>query len=525
MVNVLKAKDQCVGFALWFVIASISWTCSGAAVLAQPGSSPAGGYKTEEVLLGPIYWYSMANQAPFDVVTSADGRHVAYDTRIECEKKSMCVYVDGKRVAVTEDTVGMSVALSPDGAHIAYVAARKGKAWVMLDGHEASPEYKGDGFLTGPTSLVFSPDGQHLAYVAATEGPGHSHQVVLDGKGGEGYDGIQSLIFSPDGKRKAFAARTGKKWSVVVDGQAGFAYDQVVGPAFSPDGGSVIYAARQDKAWTMVVNGQAGAAYSYLPGEALIGEQVIGNKDLIPAHWSTVSRPSNSTAVLLNTGYMGPIGFQYLNTVAFSGDGKHLAYTATWGSKWLVVRDGQNGQEYEKIGIGSPALSPDGKHLAYSVKTCCFTKEGPWKMSLDGQEGEGFDKMFNPSFSPDGKHLAYAIEKPEFGKMKDWAVVEDGQVGERGAAVGNWAFSPDSRHFAYAAKTREGFSTDDPWGGGGWQVFLDGKAGDEYTVIIPNTMVFDSDGTLEFLAIRKEGHSLVECRGSLYRVKYAPGRQ
>jgi len=59
--------------------------------------------------------------------------------------------------------------------------------------------------------------------------------VVLDGKGGEGYDGIQSLIFSPDGKRKAFAARTGKKWSVVVDGQAGFAYDQVVGPAFSPD--------------------------------------------------------------------------------------------------------------------------------------------------------------------------------------------------------------------------------------------------------------------------------------------------
>lgn len=227
--------------------------------------------------------------------------------------------------------------------------------------------------------------------------------------------------------------------------------------------------------------------------------------------------------VLLNTGMMGPIDFDYQNTVAFSADGRHLAYTVLWGSKWLVVRDGENGPEFEKVGIGSPALSPDGRRLAYSVKTCCTTKGGPWRMSLDGVEGEGFEKMFNPSFSPDGQHLAYAVQKIEYGK--DWAVIEDGQVGVRGAAVGNWAFSADSRHFAYAVKTRAGFSTDDPWGGGGWQVFLDGKGGDEYTVIIPNTMVFDADGTLEFLAIRKENHSLVEGRGSLYRVKYTPAAQ
>ena len=51
-------------------------------------------------------------------------------------------------------------------------------------------------------------------------------------------------------------------------------------------------------------------------------------------------------------------------------------------------------------------------------------------------------------------------------------------------------------------------------------VFLDGKPGAEYSVVIPNTLRFGHDGALEFLAIRKEGHSVMENHGSLYRVRY-----
>lgn len=268
---------SCARFVQCAVFVLIAMCCPGTAVFAQPGSTPAGGFKADEARLGPVYWISFTNQAPYNVVTSADGRHVAYFSGNDCAKKSTCVYVDGKQVAVTEDNVGMHFAVSPDGAHFAYVAVRKGKAWVMLDGHEASAEYNGDGFLTGPSNLLISPDGR-LAFVAPSGGPGRTLQVVLDGKVGTAYEGIENLIFSPDGKRFAFSARSGKKWSVIVDGHAGPEYDQIFGPAFSPDGGSVIYAARQDKAWTMVENGQAGAAYSYFPGELLIGEQMIGNR-------------------------------------------------------------------------------------------------------------------------------------------------------------------------------------------------------------------------------------------------------
>ena len=72
----------------------------------------------------------------------------------------------------------------------------------------------------------FGKDGWHLAYLTIMGGKG---VVVVDGKGGPGYDWIaeQSPILSPDAKRVAYVAQKGAKWLVVVDGKAGPEYDGI----------------------------------------------------------------------------------------------------------------------------------------------------------------------------------------------------------------------------------------------------------------------------------------------------------
>ena len=56
---------------------------------------------------------------------------------------------------------------------------------------------------------------------------------------------------------------------------------------------------------------------------------------------------------------LGPIVPKGVNTV-FSPDGKRVAYAARKGAKWLVVVDGQQGAEYDEIGVGTLVFSPDG---------------------------------------------------------------------------------------------------------------------------------------------------------------------
>jgi hypothetical protein len=332
---------------------------------------------------------------------------------------------------------------------------------------------------------------------------------VVDGETGPEYDQVTNLIFSPDSSRVAYAARTGKKWMAVVDGHPGPECDAVWGPAFSPDSKRVVYVARNDKDWSVVVDGQAGPAYAALPTDAVIGEQPIGSADLSPAIWSKMDGQLAGTHDELGTN-------QYVFPVAFSADSKHFAYVAWTRGGWVVVEDGKEGPGVMKIGVGSPALGPNGE-LAYSAK------KGSWEIVVNGQEGtQGFGKMFNPSLSPDGKRVAFAADGSELARGTFWVVVVDGQASEKNVAIGNWTFSADSKHIAYAAQPRQGFSLDYPWGGGAWVVFLDGKPGAEYSVVIPNTLRFGSDGALEFLAIRKEGHSMMENHGSLYRVRYTP---
>ena len=519
----LSQSIQCFPKAVrWTAALSMAMTTLVAGGFAQTAAEPANGFKAEETLLGPFYWYEpMQGMAPGTVTVSADGRHVAYFERgAGCEPvgSKVCIFVDGHPNPVAEKTSVDELAISGDGKHVAYMASQGKRSWLVVD-WQARPECAG----CAGVNLTFSPDGNHLAFITGEGDRKHiTNWVVVDGVADAHFDQVSNLIFSPDGSRVAYAARTDKKWVAVVDGNPGPPCDAVWGPAFSPDSKRVVYVARHDKEWSVVMDGQAGAAYAALPTDAVIGDHPIGSADLIPAIWSKMDGQLEGAYDQLGTNTLGPIGNQYVFPVAFSADSKHFAYVAWTRGGWVVVEDGKEGPGAMKIGVGSPAVGPNGE-LAYSAKTCCSMKEGPWKIVVNGREGtDGYEKLFNPSLSPDGKRVAFAAENAEIAQMQAWVFVVDGEMGPKNVAIGNWTFSANSKHVAYVAQPRQGFSSNYPWGGGAWVVFLDGKAGSEYSVVIPDTLRFGSDGGLEFLAARKDGHSLVENHGSLYRVRYTP---
>ena len=91
-------------------------------------------------------------------------------------------------------------------------------------------------------------------------------------------------------------------------------------------------------------------------------------------------------------------------SVVFSPDGKHVAYLARKGPRWLMVVDGQAAPQWDRIAEDRPVFSPDGKHMAYSAwkgKKC--------RVVLDGvMVGPEYDAIGSLVFTPGGalEHLA-----------------------------------------------------------------------------------------------------------------------
>ena len=187
--------------------------------------------------------------------------------------------------------INESLVVSPDSQHVAYVAVRGGKVFVVVDGVEGK-EY--DGIVTGGGPR-FSPDSQHVAYVA---GRGEKRFVVVDGVEGKEYDGTgeNTLIFSPDSQRVAYEAVRGGKHFVVVDGEEGQEYDGIVGgaPRFSPDSQHVAYVAVRGGKVFVVVDGVEGKAYSVFP---LRGSELVFDSPKLLHALAMDSRPALLTSV------------------------------------------------------------------------------------------------------------------------------------------------------------------------------------------------------------------------------------
>jgi hypothetical protein len=172
-------------------------------------------------------------------------------------------------------------------------------------------------------SLVFSPDSKRFAFIAASKDVAPDKLFfVVDGQASPGYESVRvgSFIFSPDSKRHSYQVVDQNRPIVVIDGREGRAYDEVAAAQFSPDSEKLVYVARRGNQFYVVTNNNEGMGY----------DGVSPN-------------------------------------VVFSPDGKRMAYPASRERKQFVVLDGVEGNDFTGLVPQNLAFSTDGKYLAYEA--------------------------------------------------------------------------------------------------------------------------------------------------------------
>lgn len=458
-------------------------------------------YKVETTRLGP--W----DTDMLDFAISSDGRHFAYTSSHKCRKAARCVVLDGNVVEEAENIREGGLAISPDGKHIAY-AAKKDNQWTLIVDGKPNGAYD----LIEMASPVFSPDSNRIAFVAKVGG---RYSVVVDGQIGPGYDGIANpaLLFRmiadkgemPGGETAGGVAGAimmglfAKVWYMAIDPVTYDLYknENRPAPVFSPDSKRVAYVAKNDKRWVVVVDGQAGPEFDRISGFPIFGPD--------SKHFAYTGVLNKKNKLVVDGKEIGA-DYEQSAQPAFSPDGTRLAYLADQGKESFVVLDGQPCAGVGGFVGGPVAFSPDGKHLTYIAG-----KRKKTSFMVDGQavaDYVGFNQLlYSPQISPDGKRMAYVNDLSR-GEGSKKEVVVDGQIVSKNYGFGEPIFSPDSKHVAFISRSAFGATT----------LEVDGTSVEGREDIINGSLVFDPDGSIEFLSVRKEpGLDL-----GLYRAKYIP---
>lgn len=111
-----------------------------------------------------------------------------------------------------------------------------------------------------------------------------------------------------------------------------------------------------------------------------------------------------------------------LDRLAFSSDGRHVAYVRDWTSIWISESDGENERKVVDLTdslniVANPHWSPDGKYLVYSAGVGHGAKGGKtsiWRVNISDLEREqlfinhSFPSCWDTfaSWSPDGSKIA-----------------------------------------------------------------------------------------------------------------------
>ncbi len=401
------------------------------------------------------------------VTVSSDSRHMAY---VVVRANTAFVVRDGLESAKYTHIVQGSLQFSPKGNRLAWTAHKGNKRVVVVDGEESS-EYEAVG-----KQVAFSADGRHVGFFADRGRTRPTKVAVVDGTPLGPYDGIAdgSFAFSTSGDHFAFVAKRAEKTFVVLDGHELTGYDAIgEGLTFDSSGASLAYVAKRGTSMFVVVNGKEGREYE------AIAEAPI-----------------------------------------FSPDGSRLAYIAIRAGKRLVVVDGSEGKAYDGVGTASLRFSPNNRHVAYMVE-----QGGKKQVVVDGSEGKAYDDIGEIMFSSDGEHLSYGarigdktigvVDEREVGReytnagapvlsfarkrvafraAKDHRqiVVLDGIAGAKYDKVHDLVFGPNGGHLAY-------------WGRRGDKSILivnTVQAGEYDNSLSKSKIVFDGPTSLHALAIR-----------------------
>ncbi|MBI4057826.1 PD40 domain-containing protein [Candidatus Microgenomates bacterium] len=353
------------------------------------------------------------NYNVYPLLFSPDGKNFAY--RMSGEWRIPFVVINGTR----EESDAFGLTMSQDGEQFAFVG-RDARGFRVIRRGGSSNDV-----LENPFPL-----SEDRSYEFLEKSP----TLNKDSRGY--FDEIDdvSLAFSQDGKHLVYFARdyNSKKSFLVVDDQVYEALGDIERnnfapyslPTFSPDGRSLAYiASKTDVTW-----------------ERLIGTPI-----------------DKQEFVVVNNKIVG-VYDEIVSPLAYSSDGKQLAYTIKDESGMAVVVNGKKGERYLAIDTHFPPLfSPDGTRLAYFA---IRDREDKWTLVVNGQEQRGYDNRPLYSslvFSPDSQKIAYwaGIGRNNFVQDKKWFVVVNSKESSKYDDVSydpTLVFSLDSKKLAYQAR-------------------------------------------------------------------------
>ena len=407
---------------------------------------------------------------------SPDFRSVAFRAH---QDNKQTIIINGKKGNLY-DAVGTPV-FTRDGKHFAY-SAHNGNNWfLILDGQEKAIEESS--IISG---YVFSPDNKNIAFII---NDGHKQRINYKGIDGNKFDYINenSINFSSDGVSLAYSAQKDNKHLIVFNGDESTPYDEVGFPVMSPDGQDIAF-------WA------------------------VGNKKVYVVNEGRESEP-----------------YDNINSIFFSRNGKHIAWHAVRNGKHFMVIDGDEKEKYDLI--HSPCFSTEGNHLAYAVELSHGKDEDESEQCvvLDGKKQKEFETIIEGSilFSHDGKELAYKAEEHD-----EFFMVVNDKEGKHYSDVlqVTSVFSNDNSRFAYVAEVNskrmvnadglESSSYNNVYSiAFGPQktiafaanrsnkdfVVVDGQESRPYEMIMgQGEIVFDSDDSFHYIALRDNGIYLVE---------------
>jgi hypothetical protein len=178
---------------------------------------------------------------------------------------------------------------------------------------------------------------------------------------------------------------------------------------------------------------------------------------------------------------------------ALSRDGERVAFVTWKGGRNVVIRDGEEGEEFDAISWPL-ALSADGKTVAYQAR------QGEHQFCVVGhRKSRSYRSVGLPALSEDGSVVAFAASNDD-----GWRVVRNGKSGPRFDWVGNLVLHPGGGRLAYSAEAREA---------GKLKCFIvvDGVAGPSFDRVTPPVLSGDG-GTVAYAGLRDGEWSIIAGR-------------
>lgn len=330
----------------------------------------------------------------------------------------------------------------------------------------------------------FLPDGKHFLYFAVNHDAAKAANDAV-------------FFASLDGKEERLLFRSLSN-AIFADGFLLFAREsQLFAQAFDPRSGKISGApqhitngvANDSSTWHvdvsasatgLLVVGGGGSTDSQLVWVDRSGNRIATLADKLPNLQTAVISPQGDRiAMQMDTGTndlwvldlargvrtrltFGPIANAF---PTWSPDGKWIAYIATRGGKYYIMRKPSDGSGGEEMLLDSDRFlhlsdwSRDGKYLIYGRGPFFANGEEVWAMPLDGDRNpfqlitQGASAFAgNAKLSPDGKWLAYISN--ESGQLQIYVVPFRGgqgrwQVSQNGGMLPLW--SRDGKQLYYVS--------------------------------------------------------------------------